>query len=1033
MTRTYKTMAIVVALLAAMTSWASKPDLKFKRLDTRNGLSNSQVNCILKDSKGFVWIGTKYGLDRYDGTRFRVFHSNLKDTTALINDYVENIYEDIEGNLWIQQEMRYCVYNPKTERFVRDLTPWTSKAGVDGNVEKMYIDKRKGLWIKAWDGKLFYYNPQTGKKSNFAMSKDKNGLNMNISLTSFADCGRNTIVTTNKGHLICYDGEKGRVAWRSSHIAKVRQMADQNYRLYVDHKGNYWVMGGGRCHIYIHKDKRWYDSLKDLLRAKGIANLPESVITWDVMEDIEGRMWVATDHSGLFIIDFANRELYNYTNDKSVETSISDISLVRLYRDPEGQIWIGTYTGGVNQVVMNKANVRNVTVGSVNTVVEDRDGNYWLGTNEQGLIKYEPSTGNMQTYNMANAGLSSNVMVASLCASDGTLWFGTYGGGVIRYSNGKFTCMRKSHQEGGVVDDNVWAVVEAPDKNIWIGTLGSGVQCIDRKSGSMTTYNQDNSHLSSNYVSSMQVTEEGWIVVGTSNNYSLIDPKTRKVVNMKLDQDSSRMTAVTASNTQVVMDSRGLVWYCSAAGVHVFDNSTGRVTLLDQLAGLPGNTVCAVLEDSKHNIWVTTEYGISYIVLTSKKGQWQFDIRNYNNRDGLLPGPHNQRSMCLTHDGQVLLGGSTGIDIIDPDRLSQQVITGRPVFSGFQLYGQQIEVGKLYDGRVILPEALNESRQLTLKYNENQFTIQMASDQGLIDNRSQYVYRLDGFSDKWMKTEAGNPNISLTGLAPGSYTLVVKLLDDRNQMGKEESRLEIVIEPPFWGTWWAYIIYIAIAVGLIRLWHLRAIRKLRLEKLKMETEAEKRNKRDAVNAYNNMTDDLRQSFDNILTQLDGLMSSENNEHRYEQQQQVFSSVETLMSTVNDKLSVAAEQTEKAEFIEPKISDMRIVSLDQRLVDAATNYVESNLSNGDITVETMSEALNMSRVHLYKRLTAITGMTPSEFIRDLRLRHAEQLILKSQLSVSEISYKVGFNNPRYFSKYFKEKYGVIPSQYKKDTN
>ena len=119
------------------------------------------------------------------------------------------------------------------------------------------------------------------------------------------------------------------------------------------------------------------------------------------------------------------------------------------------------------------------------------------------------------------------------------------------------------------------------------------------------------------------------------------------------------------------------------------------------------------------------------------------------------------------------------------------------------------------------------------------------------------------------------------------------------------------------------------------------------------------------------------------------------------------------------------------LITPTITDVQIVSLDQKLVDAATKYVEDNLSNGDITVETMSEAMNMSRVHLYKRLTAITGMTPSEFIRDIRLRHAEQLILKSQLSVSEISYKVGFNNPRYFSKYFREKYGVIPSQYKGD--
>ena len=202
----------------------------------------------------------------------------------------------------------------------------------------------------------------------------------------------------------------------------------------------------------------------------------------------------------------------------------------------------------------------------------------------------------------------------------------------------------------------------------------------------------------------------------------------------------------------------------------------------------------------------------------------------------------------------------------------------------------------------------------------------------------------------------------------------------------------------------------------VLLWmlHRREVKKLRLEKIKMVAETEKRKRREAASAYDNMSDNLRHSFDDIFSRLDSLMSSEDNEERYEQQQEVFSMVESLMSDVNEKNTQPAE--EKQGFIRPTISDMQIVSLDQRLVNSATEYVESNLSNSDISVETMSEALNMSRVHLYKRLTAITGQTPSEFIRDIRLRHAEQLILKSQLSISEISYKVGFNKPRYFTKY-----------------
>ena len=1018
----YRLILALLLMMASIYANADKPDLKFRRLDTRNGLSNSQVNCILKDSKGFVWIGTQYGLNRYDGYRFREFHSNIKDSTALLSDYVDNLFEDVDGRIWVQQELKYCVYDPKTEQFEQNLSPWLKKAGAEGAVEKVYIDKRKNYWIKLWGGKLYYYNPSKNIKSSFVVDDAKYGPNSGLS--SFDSYGKHTVMILKNGVIAALDGDKGKVVWVSNYV-KQRQTADVvNNSIYIDHDRNYWVMTDGDCYVYMQKTRKWYNGVNHLLRKLGFADVPKVEMVTSAMEDRNGHMFLGTNHSGLFVLDFVKKRIYQYEKDINNETSFSDINVVCLYLDRSGQMWIGTYMGGVNQVVFGNTYVSNLKTGSVNTVTEDKDGNYWLGTNESGIYRYNPITGESRHFTAAD-GLTSNILVASLCASDGTLWFGTYGGGLLHYANGRFTAMRK----GTIGDDNVWAVVEAPDKNIWIGTLGAGVQCINPETGTVDTYNSKNSRIASDYVSSMQMTSEGWIVVGTSNNYSLIDPKTRKVVNMKLDQDSTRMTVVTSSNTQVFSDSRGLIWYCSAAGVHVLDNATGRVTLLDQTTGLAGNAVYSVVEDNNKNIWVATEYGVSLILLKYDDGQWQMDIRNYNNRDGLLPGPYNQRSSFLTHDGKILVGVTNGLNIIKPDQLGSRKVVGRPLFSGLMLYGQQVEVGKKYNGRVILPEALNEIRHMTLSYKENMFTIQMASDQGLINNRSQYVYRLEGFSDKWMKTEIGNPNISFAGLAPGTYKLVVKLLDDCNQIGAEESCMEIVINPPFWRTWWAYLIYIMLAGVLLWMLHRREVKKLRLEKIKMVAETEKRKRREAASAYDNMSDNLRHSFDDIFSRLDSLMSSEDNEERYEQQQEVFSMVESLMSDVNEKNTQPAE--EKQGFIRPTISDMQIVSLDQRLVNSATEYVESNLSNSDISVETMSEALNMSRVHLYKRLTAITGQTPSEFIRDIRLRHAEQLILKSQLSISEISYKVGFNNPRYFTKYFKDKYGVIPSQYKKN--
>ena len=159
------------------------------------------------------------------------------------------------------------------------------------------------------------------------------------------------------------------------------------------------------------------------------------------------------------------------------------------------------------------------------------------------------------------------------------------------------------------------------------------------------------------------------------------------------------------------------------------------------------------------------------------------------------------------------------------------------------------------------------------------------------------------------------------------------------------------------------------------------------------------------------------------------MRDESDEVKYGKEEKLREELENLLMKMNEQV----EQQEKRDLIVPTITEKEITSLDQQLVDKATAYVEQNMEDGDISVETMSEALGMSRVHLYKRLTAVTGQTPSEFMRDIRLRHAERLLRLSQLSVSEVSYKVGFNNPRYFSKYFKDKYGMLPSQYKSQDN
>ena len=1025
-THIFPLLLLIGIIMPVETAAQEVSGLRFRRLDTRDGMSNSSVNCILEDSRGFVWIGTKYGLNRYDGFRFRTFNSDANDSTALRYDFVDALYETADGKLLLQQGAYYCTFDRRREVFDYNTVGWLQSIGLKGNIEKLFVDANKNYWIKMFSDDIYCYNPHTGKLTKMRFGDGRYGFPPQAKVSTFASHGRQTLMVTNTGDIMCMDGEKGEVEWVNSHIRKNGGSIKFDYTIHTSPDGNIWVLEVGHQWIYSQSTRQWYTTLKQYLTALGIgAAIPETVYVWDVQFDKLGRAWIATDHLGLLIADFRAKTLTRYTNDKTDETSLSDETLAKIFFAADGNVWIGTYKNGINQCVVNRANIRNLPMGNVNTIAEDKNGNYWFGTNDKGVVMYNPATQERVEYDKSNSGLRADVMVCSLADADGSVWFGTYGGGLSHFVDGKVVTLTQDGTSRGIANNNVWAIAQDGDQNIWIGTLGSGVQKIDRRSGAITTYDSHTSKISSDYVSSLQMADNGWIVVGTSDHYSLIDPKEGTVVNMDVSQDQSRTTKVSSGSTHVIIDSRGLMWYASPAGVNIFDNNTGKVTLLDKDAGLPGSNACSVIEDSRHAIWVVTEYGISQIRPRQDNGEWTLDIRNYSTRDGLLPGPYNQRSSCLTHDGLVLVGGVNGVDIINTLYANDNRRSATPLFSGLKIFDHEIEAGKEYDGRIVIDEAIDECRKVTLSHADDQFTVQLASDQVIADNNAQFIYSLDGFSDKWITTDAQNPNITFTGLPSGSYTLRVRQIEDNNDAGGNESRLDIEIEPPFYLSWWAFVIYALIVIAILYYWYGRMQKRLQLERLKMEHDTEEQRHEIKDKLYASMGEELREPFERAFLSLDVMMADEVDEQRYERQQDVRDSLESLLSRINAQL----EKSGKSQLISPKIKDVEITSVDEKLVLDATKYVEDNLGNSDISVVTMSEALNMSRVNLYKRLISVTGIPPSEFIRNIRLQHAERLLVKSQLTVSEVCYKVGFTNPRYFSKYFKEKYGMIPSQYK----
>jgi len=322
-------------------------------------------------------------------------------------------------------------------------------------------------------------------------------------------------------------------------------------------------------------------------------------------------------------------------------------------------------------------------------------------------------------------------------------------------------------------------------------------------------------------------------MMGTSWYYCFINPVTGKVANRLLPEADHIPTAVT--NTVCVMeDSRGLIWQGSSSGLCVYDQKTKRIEFLDMTKGLYGSSICSIVEDQEHIMWVVTDHGVSKVIPQKQpNGSWQFVIRSYNNRDGLQQATYNQRSTFRTRQGLILIGGQGGLDVINPKALSDSKSKERPIFSGLLIFDEEVPVGKDFEGRQILDEALDECRELTLRFND-QFTIQLASDAGLLNNAKRFAYRLEGFNENWVKTSELNPNITYNSLRAGSYTLHVRMLNDDGTMSEAENTIEITIRPPLWRTRWAILLYV-IFIAVAALWWRRNYMKRQEQRMHAET------------------------------------------------------------------------------------------------------------------------------------------------------------------------------------------------------
>lgn len=577
-------------------------------------------------------------------------------------------------------------------------------------------------------------------------------------------------------------------------------------------------------------------------------------------------------------------------------------------------------------------------------------------------------------------------------------------------------------------------------------------------------------------------------MIGTSRGLSVMDLSTKKIIS--LTGTKSGKTRFSNQNiNQVYEDSRGLIWIATREGLNIYNPKIDELTILAEKNGLSDLLTVGIVEDDNSNMWITSAKGLTHIIpmLDSKTGMYDFRCNIYDERDGLQSSGFNQRSVKKLSSGEIVIGGVYGINRFFSDKIKYNEVLPNVFFTHFLLFNKEVEVGEVYGNKVILDKALNFVDQVELDYKQNMFCVQFASDNYIIPEKVEYAYKLEGFGDEWITTKTGEA--VYTNLFPGTYLLRVKAINSDGFSGNEEASLKIVVTPPFWLSTWACILYVILFVGIMLLMCSKMCGGKRksgqseeqseIGEDESDEESEELEQPGSYKPEEKVTSEEESGA--VLLAHDESISSEVVDEVVSKavEEEEVVEIKTIESVLEEKKeidTVSTIKTQRARVIQliedensdeyttyivpedelpeviitagskkvdgiipPAISEMigtkkavshsgNDESVDEKLLGAAMKYVESNISRSDLSVEELSRELGMSRVNLYKRLVAMTGKTPIEFIRVIRLKHAAKLLRETRMNISEVAYQVGFNNPKYFTKYFKEEFGMLPSVY-----
>ena len=785
--------------------FGQKKDFLIERISIEQGLSQSVVNVIYQDHKGYLWFGTQDGLNRYDGYTFTIYKNEPGNPNSLSNNTVQALYEDASGSLWIG------TLGGLNKLSNRKITAYQNAPSDPASLSNDIItsicgDSAGNIWIGTQDGGLNMFDPKSEKFKvyKFDITRETS-LSSNSVRSLIVDKYQTLWVGTADG----LDQMDLRVEAKEKFVVYKNVPKDVNtisdnriLSVFEDQSGQIWIgtLRGGLNKF--DREKNAFTSFKN--DPKDPSSLSQNNVI-SIAQDKNGNIWAGTFGGGLNVL--RNEKFVHYKLDPANLHSLSNNEVLYVYCDRSGTSWIGTSGGGLNKFKENKFSTfraepetySSLSGNDVWAIFEDNQENLWIGLYDSGLNVYK--NGIFSHYNRTpkkSGSLASNTIYALREDQSGNLWIGTEFG-LNKYE-------KKARKEGtatfvefkndpnnkaSLSNDQLTSIFQDEIGNLWIGTFGGGLDRIaadevNNPNPRFERFTNDSSKnsISDNYVNVVAQDKEGHIWVGTQNGLNEFNGKNFSVFKHNMEQSNSLSHNTVLS---LFVDSKNTLWIGThGGGLNRYQD--GVFTAYTQKDGLANNVVYGIVEDLDGNLWLSTNRGLSRFN-PNKTGHDAF--RNYDIQDGLPSNEFNQGSYFRNKKGHIFFGGINGMVTFDPKELIESDYVPPVYINAFRKFDKEIDFGT----------DLDKLRSIEISYKDNFFEFEFVALDYRTPEKIHYAYKLEGFDKEWVYSN-DRRYATYTNLDGGNYVFKVKATNSDGIWNEKAAEISLVVTPPFWKTLW---------------------------------------------------------------------------------------------------------------------------------------------------------------------------------------------------------------------------------------